>query len=241
MRLDILTIFPTVFEAFWGLSILKRARENKIIQTNAVNLRDFTHDRHRSVDDRPYGGGPGMVMKPEPIFEAVDSVNTRESHVLLLSPQGSVFNQAKANDLARYPHLILICGHYEGVDERVCTGLADEEISIGDYILTSGNLAAMVVIDSVVRLLPGVLGCDESVEEESFTGGLLEYPQYTRPEVYRNMPVPEVLLSGDHNRIRCWRSEQARRRTAKRRPDLTPCSITRKHFNSSKRNHDIPP
>ena len=220
MRLDILTIFPTVFDGFLGVSILKRALENQIIDVNIVNLRNFTHDRHRSVDDRPYGGGPGMVMKPEPIFEAVDSVNSVGSRVILLTPQGAKFSQSKAAELSGISHLILICGHYEGVDERVCTDLVDEEISIGDYILTNGNLAAMVIMDSVVRLLPGVLGCQESVEEESFTHGLLEYPQYTRPEVYRNMPVPEVLLGGNHSLIRRWRLEQAQRRTLQRRPDL---------------------
>ena len=220
MRLDILTIFPSMFEGFLGLSIQKRAQEKQIIQVNVLNLRDFTHDRHSTVDDRPYGGGAGMVMKPEPIFEAVESVRTKESQVILLSPQGQVFKQAKAIDLSQYPHLIFICGHYEGVDERVCIGLVDQEISIGDFIMTNGNLAAMVVIDSVVRLLPGVLGCEDSIQEESFSDGLLEYPQYTRPEVYRNIRVPQVLLSGNHDLIREWRSNQAKKRTFKRRPDL---------------------
>ena len=220
MILDIITIFPTLFERFLGLSIIKRAQEKQLVKFNIVNLRDFSHDTHRTVDDRPYGGGPGMVMKPDPIFEAVDSLRKERSRVILLSPQGVVFNQSKAQILAEHEHLILICGHYEGVDERVRTGLADEEISIGDYVLTNGNLAAMVVSDAVVRLLPGVLGSESSILEESFTEGLLEYPQYTRPEIFRNMRVPDVLLTGNHALIRKWRLEQAKFRTQKRRPDL---------------------
>ena len=220
MKLDIITIFPTLFEGFLELSIIKRACTKQIVRINVVNLRDFAPDRHRTVDDRPYGGGAGMVMKPEPIFEAVDTVRSEKSHVILLSPQGQTFNQKKAQALAHHSHIILICGHYEGVDERVRIGLADEEISIGDYILTNGNLAAMIVTDAVVRLLPGALGCEASILEESFSDGLLEYPQFTRPEVYRNMSVPEVLLTGNHALIRNWRSKQAELRTLKRRPDL---------------------
>ena len=220
MRLDIITIFPTIFEGFLGTSILRRAIERQVVQINVVNLRNFTHDRHRTVDDRPYGGGAGMVMKPEPIFDAIDSVRTEKSHVILLCPQGEVFNQAKAVALTNYTHLILICGHYEGVDERVRLGLTNEEISIGDYILTNGNLAATVVTDAIVRLLPGALGCADSILEESFSNGMLEYPHYTRPETYRNMRVPDVLLKGNHDLIQQWRVEQAELRTLKRRPDL---------------------
>ena len=224
MRMDVATIFPAMFDGFLGLSIVKRAQEKRIIQVNILNLRDFTHDRHRSVDDRPYGGGAGMVMKPEPIFKAVESVRTDRCHIIILSPQGQVFSQAKAKELTRHSHLIFVCGHYEGIDERVSTGLGDEEISIGDYILTNGNLAAMIVIDAVVRLLPGVLGCENSILDESFAEGLLEYPQYTRPEVYRKMAVPEVLLSGDHKLIQRWRSEQAQQRTLRRRPGFRSIS-----------------
>ena len=219
-RLDIITIFPAMYNGPFDESIIKRARENGHIEINLVDLRAFTHDRHRSVDDRPYGGGAGMLMKPEPIFEAVDSLRTPQSRIVLLSPQGQQFQQQHAEELAAAPHLIFICGHYEGVDERVRTGLADVELSIGDYILSNGNLAAMVVADAIVRLLPGALGCEESTVRESFSDGLLEYPQYTRPEEYRGMHVPEILLSGDHAAIEAWRSEMATERTRTRRPDL---------------------
>ncbi|MFM1551213.1 MAG: tRNA (guanosine(37)-N1)-methyltransferase TrmD [Lentisphaeria bacterium] len=219
-RLDIITIFPAMYNGPFDESIIKRAREKGHIEINLVDLRAFTHDRHRSVDDRPYGGGAGMLMKPEPIFEAVDSLRTPQSRIVLLSPQGQQFQQQHAEELAEAPHLIFICGHYEGVDERVRTGLADVELSIGDYILSNGNLAAMVVADAIVRLLPGALGCEESTVRESFSDGLLEYPQYTRPEEYRGMHVPEILLSGDHAAIEAWRSEMATERTRTRRPDL---------------------
>ena len=219
-RLDIITIFPAMYNGPFDESIIKRAREKGHIEINLVDLRAFTHDRHRSVDDRPYGGGAGMLMKPEPIFEAVDSLRTPQSRIVLLSPQGQQFQQQHAEELVEAPHLIFICGHYEGVDERVRTGLADVELSIGDYILSNGNLAAMVVADAIVRLLPGALGCEESTVRESFSDGLLEYPQYTRPEEYRGMHVPEILLSGDHAAIEAWRSEMATERTRTRRPDL---------------------
>ena len=219
-RLDIITIFPAMYNGPFDESIIKRARENGHIEINLVDLRAFTHDRHRSVDDRPYGGGAGMLMKPEPIFEAVDSLRTPQSRIVLLSPQGQQFQQQHAEELVEAPHLIFICGHYEGVDERVRTGLADVELSIGDYILSNGNLAAMVVADAIVRLLPGALGCEESTVRESFSDGLLEYPQYTRPEEYRGMHVPEILLSGDHAAIEAWRAEMATERTRTRRPDL---------------------
>ncbi|MDP7397646.1 MAG: tRNA (guanosine(37)-N1)-methyltransferase TrmD [Lentisphaeria bacterium] len=219
-RLDIITIFPAMYNGPFDESIVKRAREKGLIEINLVDLREFTHDRHRSVDDRPYGGGAGMLMKPEPIFEAVDTLRTPQSRIVLLSPQGQQFQQPHAEELAAAPHLIFICGHYEGVDERVRIGLADVELSIGDYILSNGNLAAMVVVDAIVRLLPGTLGCEESAVKESFSDGLLEYPQYTRPEEYRGMRVPEILLSGNHAAIEAWRLEMATERTRTRRPDL---------------------
>jgi tRNA (guanine37-N1)-methyltransferase len=220
MTIDIVTIFPGMFTGVLGESILKRAQESGAVAINTVDLRDFTIDVHRSVDDRPFGGGAGMVMKPEPLFAAVESLRTEDSHVVLLTPQGEAFRQAKAAEMAARQHLIFVCGHYEGVDERVRTGLIDEELSIGDYVLTSGNLPAMVVTDAIVRLLPGVLGCDESVVEESFSDGLLEYPQYTRPREFNGEEVPEVLLSGDHAKIAAWRQQQAVERTRERRPDL---------------------
>jgi tRNA (guanine37-N1)-methyltransferase len=220
MKIDVVTIFPGMFTGVFGESILKRAQECGAVTINTVDLRDFTTDVHRSVDDRPYGGGAGMVMKVEPLFAAVESLRTEDSHVVLLTPQGETFRQAKAVELTARQHLIFVCGHYEGVDERVRTGLIDEELSIGDYVLTSGNLPAMVVTDAIVRLLPGVLGCDESVVEESFSDGLLEYAQYTRPREFNGEEVPEVLLSGDHAKIAAWRQQQSVERTRQRRPDL---------------------
>jgi tRNA (guanine37-N1)-methyltransferase len=183
-------------------------------------LRAYSHDRHKTVDDRPFGGGPGMLLKPEPIFEAVENIAREKTRVVLLSPAGRVFNQAIARQLALVDDLMLVCGHYEGFDERIREQLADDELSIGDYVLTNGALPAMVVIDAVTRLLPGALGDDESAHDESFSHGLLEYPQYTRPAEFRGMKVPEVLLSGNHAEIAKWRNEQARLRTRERRPDL---------------------
>ncbi len=201
--------------------MLKRASQMGAVEVNGVDLRDYTHDTHRTTDDRPYGGGPGMVMKPEPLFEAVEAVGTPGARVILMTPQGRRFDQSVARELAREEHLVFVCGHYEGVDERVRQGLVTDELSIGDYVLTNGVLPATVVIDAVVRLLPGVLGGgDEATEEESFTSGLLEYPQYTRPPVFRGMAVPEQLLSGNHGAIEKWRHEQAVARTRERRPDL---------------------
>ncbi len=204
--------------------MIKRTIEKNLVRINLWDLRDYTDDRHRQVDDSPFGGGPGMVMKPEPFFKAVEAVRQAASVVfpgrlLLMSPQGEVFTQQKAGEMSRMEHLVILCGHYEGVDERVRLYLAEEEISIGDYVLTGGELAAMVVVDAVVRLLPGALKVS-SLEEESFTSGLLEYPQYTRPREFRDMKVPEVLLSGDHERIRHWRREMALQKTRTRRPDL---------------------
>jgi tRNA (guanine37-N1)-methyltransferase len=201
-------------------SIIRRARDTGLLDLRIINLRDFTCDKHKTVDDRPFGGGPGMVMKPEPIFEAVESIEGSDKYVILLSASGRLFNQKIASELAQKEHLVLICGGYEGVDERVAEHLADDEISIGDYVLTNGVLPAMVIIDAVTRLLPGALGDNESAKEESFATGLLEYPQYTRPAEFRGWKVPEVLLSGHHAEIAKWRKEQALKRTMERRPDL---------------------
>ena len=201
-------------------SIIKRARKNGLLDLNIHDLRDWTHDRHKTVDDRPFGGGPGMLMKPEPIFEAVESLRREQTRVILLSPGGRKFSQAIAAELAGKPDLLLVTGHYEGFDERVREALADDELSIGDYVLTNGALPAMVVIDAVARLLPGVLGDDQSSRDESFSHGLLEYPQYTRPAEFREMKVPDVLVSGNHAEIEKWRREQAKKRTKESRPDL---------------------
>jgi tRNA (guanine37-N1)-methyltransferase len=209
-----------MFEGPLDESILKRARESGRVQIRVHNLREFTHDKHHVVDDRPYGGGPGMLMKPEPIFEAVEQLRRADSCVVLMTPQGAPFTQPRAQEFAKKPHLIVICGHYEGVDERVREALVDEEVSIGDYVLTNGALAAAVVVDAVVRLLPGVLGDELSAGDDSFATGLLEGPQYTRPAEFRGMRVPDVLLSGDHAAVAKWRADQARQRTKERRPDL---------------------
>mgnify|MGYP000330213855 FL=1 len=223
MRIDIVTIFPEAFAPL-DLSILGRARAAGIVDIRVHNLRDFTTDRHRTVDDYPYGGGAGMVMKPEPFFAAVEAImreaRTSRPRIILTTPQGRLFTQEIARELASWDHLILLCGHYEGVDERVAQGLATDEISIGDYVLTGGELAAMVIVDAVVRLIPGVVGEEESVRQDSFSEGLLDYPQYTRPPEFRGMRVPEVLLSGHHEQIRRWRRKEALRRTLLRRPDL---------------------
>lgn len=225
MRIDVMTIFPEMFHSPLSVSILKRAIEKGLLEVGLTNIRDYATDKHRRVDDYPFGGGAGMVMKPEPIFRAWSAIREKVpsgtvSRTILLCPQGKVFNQKMAWELSREEHLILICGHYEGVDERVRTGLVDDAISIGDYILTGGELGALVVIDAVTRLLPGVLGDENSPYEESFTDGLLEYPQYTRPREYRGMEVPEILLSGHHAEIKKWRRLQSLLRTKEMRPDL---------------------
>jgi len=220
LKLDIITIFPEIFFGPFDASIVKRARDKGLVEINVINLRDFTSDKHRSVDDRPYGGGPGMVMTPEPIFKAVESVITEESKVLLMAPQGEVFKQSIADELKDEKHLIFICGHFEGIDDRVRQGLVDREISIGDYVLSNGNLAAMVISDAVIRLLPGALGHEESAVQESFSEGLLEFPQFTRPVEFREMEVPKVLLSGNHKKIEIWRHEQSLKLTKQKRPDL---------------------
>jgi tRNA (guanine37-N1)-methyltransferase len=220
MKIDVLTLFPAMFAGPLDESIIARARRAGLLQLSIHNLRDYAHDRHKTVDDRPFGGGPGMLLKPEPIFEAVEKLTGETTRVILLSPAGRTFNQAIARQLAQCSELLLITGHYEGFDERVRQELADDELSIGDYVLTNGALPAMVVIDAVTRLLPGALGDDESAHEESFSHGLLEYPQYTRPAEFCGMKVPDVLLSGNHAEIAKWRAEQSRSRTQERRPDL---------------------
>ena len=220
MKIDVLTLFPGMFPGPLDESIIKRACESGRLQLGVHDLRDYTHDRHRTVDDRPFGGGPGMLLKPEPLFEAVEALRGEKTRVILMSPAGRPFRQEIARELAGEKHVLLVCGSYEGFDERVRQSLADDEISIGDYVLTNGALPAMVIVDAVTRLLPGVLGDDESSQDESFCGCLLEYPQYTRPAEFRGMNVPEVLLSGDHAAIEKWRREQATVQTRQRRPDL---------------------
>ncbi len=222
MRLDIITLFPAMFNGPFADSMVKRAVSKGLAEINIYDLRDFTVDKHRQVDDYPYGGGKGMVLKPEPLFCAVESIcagNREKAWVVVLSPGGKVFNQSLAQELAQKKHLILICGHYEGVDERVSDYLADDEISVGDFILTGGEIPAILVADATVRLLPGLLD-DDTHAEESFTGGLLEYPQYTRPPSFRGYQVPEILLSGHHEKIKEWRREKSLERTIIRRPDL---------------------
>ena len=220
MKIDVLTLFPAMFAGPLDESIIKRAREAGRLDLAIHNLRDYAHDRHKTVDDRPFGGGPGMLLKPEPIFEAVEALAREATRVILLSPAGRQFSQAIARELAGVEHLLMVSGHYEGFDERARERLADDELSIGDYVLTNGALPVMVIIDAVTRLLPGVLGDKDSAREDSFSQGLLEYPQYTRPAAFRGMKVPEVLLTGNHAEIARWRAEQARLRTQERRPDL---------------------
>ena len=226
MRIDVLTIFPKMFDSVLGESIIKRARGKGVVEINIIDLRLFSTDKHRKVDDKPFGGGPGMVMNAEPFFEAVNYIRkkTKDSRLktrtILLSPKGRRFNHGLAKKLSKYEHMVLLCGHYEGIDERVTSHLADEELSIGDFVLTGGELPAMVIIDSVVRLLPGALGDEDSSKDESFSENLLEYPHYTRPADYKGMKVPDVLLSGDHEKIKEWRRKEAAKATKKKRPDL---------------------
>jgi tRNA (guanine37-N1)-methyltransferase len=222
MIFDILTIFPEIFRSPLSESLLKKAQERGLIQVRTWNLRDFTVDRHRTTDDYPYGGGAGMVMKAEPIYRAVEEIKSKnpEARSVLLTPQGDRFHQGLAKELSGQKHWILICGRYEGLDERVRLGLVDREISIGDYILNGGEVPALVFMEVLSRYVPGFLGSDQSMEEESFSDGLLEYPQYTRPPVFRGMEVPEVLLSGNHAEIKRWRRRESLKRTYRRRPDL---------------------
>lgn len=229
MRIDTLSTFPHMFDSIMGESIMKRAREKGALHFEAFDLRDWTHDRHRTTDDEPYGGGHGLVMKCEPVYEALESILSLESgslpsknasaRVICMAPQGVVFDDTYANKLAHEDRLVFICGHYEGLDERIYE-LADDVISIGDYVLTSGELASMVVIDAVVRKIPGVLGAERGADEESFSDCLLEFPQYTRPASYRGLDVPDVLLSGHHEKVEKWRRKQSIARTLKSRPDL---------------------
>ncbi|SVA84824.1 uncharacterized protein METZ01_LOCUS137678 [marine metagenome] len=219
MKVDVITLFPAMFAGPLDESIISRARESGRLELAIHDLREWTHDRHRTVDDEPYGGGPGMVIKPEPIFEAIEALATDATCVIMLTPQGDRFSQPKARELVGQEHLLLLCGSYEGFDERIRSRV-HHEISIGDYVLTNGALPAMVVIDAVTRLLPGVLGDDASSVEESFSGEMLEYPQYTRPSDFRGMKVPEVLLSGNHAEIEKWRRTEADQRTRARRPDM---------------------
>ncbi len=223
MRIDLLTLFPEVFEAFLASSIIGRAARAGLVSIQCVNFRDFARDKHRSVDDKTFGGGPGMLLMCQPVFDALEYVETQADgapSTILLTPQGEPLTQRIVSELAGRPWLAILCGHYEGFDERVRTGINAREISIGDYVLSGGESAAMVLIDAVVRLLPGVLGDDQSAVDDSFVSGSLEHPQYTRPQVYRGMKVPDVLLSGNHAEIEAWRREQARQRTSERRPDL---------------------
>lgn len=239
MKIDVLTIFPEMFGPILNESIIKRAQEKGIIQIGIYDLRDFSHDLHKKVDDYPFGGGPGMLLKPEPIFRAVETIlknvhcspstvhrkngqrtTDNGQRTILLSPQGKKLDQNLAKKISQFKHLVLICGRYEGVDERVRQSLVDLEVSIGDYILSGGELPAMVLIDSIVRLIPGVLGNEDSNKQETFSYNLLEHPQYTRPALYRGMKVPEILLSGKHKQIQQWRQKESVKKTAKLRPDL---------------------
>ena len=225
MKIDILTLFPEICRAPLSESMMKRAQENKIVDLRIHNLRDWTNDKHHIVDDAPFGGGQGMVMKPEPIFAAVEelqksAISNQKSKIILMSPGGRRLDQKLATELSKESHLIVICGHYEGVDHRVIDHLVDLEVSIGDYVLTNGAIAAVVLVDAVVRLLPGVLGHEQSALDDSFSAGLLEAPQYTRPAEFRGWKIPEALLSGNHAEIAKWRKEQALKRTKQNRPDL---------------------
>lgn len=226
MKLSILTLFPAMFDGIFGHSILKQAQEKEVIQFDVINFRDYSADRHQRVDDYPYGGGGGMVLTPQPVFDAVDVLrkqqnkNVKPPRVILLCPQGERYTQKKAEEFADEDHLILICGHYEGYDERIREHLVTDEISIGDYVLTGGEVGAMVIADSVTRLQPGALGNEQSAVTDSHSTGLLEYPHYTRPAEFRSMRVPDILLSGHHERINVWRKEQALKRTYERRPDM---------------------
>ncbi|ACT02113.1 tRNA (guanine-N1)-methyltransferase [Paenibacillus sp. JDR-2] len=225
MRIDVLTLFPEMFDGVFGASILGKAKDKGIVSLEAINFREYSNNKHNTVDDYPYGGGGGMVLKPEPVFAAVEDLMAKKEsaarpRVILMCPQGESFTQKKAEELAKEEHLVLICGHYEGYDERIREYLVTDELSIGDYVLTGGEIPAMTVIDSVVRLLPGVLGNETSAVTDSYSTGLLEYPHYTRPPVFRDWAVPDVLVSGNHAKIDTWRREQSLLRTLQRRPDL---------------------
>ncbi|AQX54026.1 tRNA (guanosine(37)-N1)-methyltransferase TrmD [Priestia flexa] len=221
MKIDVLSLFPSMFEGVFGESILKKAQEKQAVELNVVNFREYSANKHQNVDDYPYGGGAGMVLTPQPIFDAVDALTKgSKPRVVLLCPQGERYTQKKAEELAQEEHLIFVCGHYEGYDERIREHVVTDEISIGDYVLTGGELGAMVVIDSVVRLLPGVLGNQDSAVKDSHSTGLLEHPHYTRPADFRGFKVPDVLMSGDHQKIAAWREKESLKRTLLRRPDM---------------------
>lgn len=220
MKVDVLTLFPEIFHYFFQWSIIGRAVDKNLVKLNSINIRDFSKDKHKRVDDYPYGGGPGMVMKPEPIYEAIESIRKKNSKVIYLSPKGKVYNQDMAKKLSKEEHLILLSGHYEGIDNRIVENYVDVEISIGDYVLTGGELPAMVIIDSVIRLIPGVLSNEESYKDESHYHGLLEYPQYTRPRIFREHSVPDILLSGDHKKVEEWRRFQSLKTTYINRKEL---------------------
>ena len=235
MKIDVLTLFPEMFSGVLGASMLGRAQERGILEFGLHNIREYSQSKHKNTDDYPFGGGAGMVMMPQPIFSCLDTVDRDHTALrIVLTPRGETLTTAMARDLARQEHLLLLCGHYEGIDERVIEALADEEISIGDYVLTGGELAALVVADSVFRLQPGVLACAEGYEDESFYSGLLEYPQYTRPEEWHGMRVPDVLLSGHHANIGAWRAQQALARTRMRRPDLYAAYLARQKDDEKK-------
>lgn len=219
MRIDVLTLFPEMFGAF-NESIIGRARESGLLEINVINIRDFSKDKHKKCDDAPFGGGAGMVMTPQPLFDAIESVKTKDSLVILTSPRGQTFNQKMCKELSSFKHLIFVCGHYEGIDERIIELCVDREISIGDFVLTGGEIPAMAMVDAISRYVDGVLGNNQSLEEESFSSGLLEYPQYTRPAEFKGLKVPEVLLSGNHAEIAKFRKAQAEKITKARRPDI---------------------
>ena len=218
MKFDVLTLFPEMFEIF-NQSIMEKAIEKKLIDINLINIRDFSKDKHKKVDDTPYGGGAGMVIKPDVVYDAYQSIENKDAKVIYMSPQGNLLHQKKVEELSKENHLIILCGHYEGIDQRVLDKIVDEEISIGDYVLTGGEIPAMVLMDSVSRYVKGVLN-EESIKEETFSNGLLEYPQYTRPEVFEGIEVPEILLSGHHENIEKWRKEKSLEITKKKRPNL---------------------
>jgi len=220
MKVDILSLFPGYFKGPFDESIIKQARKKGILDIQLIDIRNFADNKHNRVDDRPYGGGPGMVMMPEPVAKAIRSVKTPKSHVIYVTPQGPVLTAGKCRELASHEHLVILCGHYEGVDERVLESEVHEEISIGDYVLTNGCLAAIVILDAVVRFIPGVIGHEDAAKEDSFENGHLDWPHYTRPEVFENKKVPEVLLSGHHQNIEEWRRKQAKLKTGRVRPDL---------------------
>jgi tRNA (guanine37-N1)-methyltransferase len=235
MRFDIVTLFPELIDVYTSNGIIGRAVENGMFEIGYVNLRDYSEDKHKKVDDYPYGGGPGMLLKPEPMFNALDAIKKQNSYIIYLSPKGNLFNQKKAKELSEKEHIVLIAGHYEGVDQRIIDKYVNEEISMGDYVLTNGELPVLMIVDAVGRLIPGVLGSDESTVEESHSGNLLEYPQYTRPESYLGLGVPEILLSGHHKKIEEWRRFKAIEITLKRRPDMIKDNTIIEEYNKLSR------